>query len=334
MKKAIVTGVGGQDGFYMAEILRKKGYEVIGIVHKKDDQLFSDNEIRIIEVDLRKYDDIYMYIKMEQPDEVYNFAAQSSSIYSWEKTRETFELNLMVPVAILESIRDNCPNCRFFQASSAEIYGKEPVECPQNENTAINPATPYATAKSASGMIIKNFREQYGLFVVNGIFYNHESVRRKESFLPAKIVRTVAAIKMGKTDVLTVGNINSKRDWGSAYDYMEAAWEIMQTEDDGDYVFATGIFHTVREMIELAFKTVGVLIIWKGEGIEEVGIDESTGKIVVRVDKKFYRDYDRSNSLGNPERLLTKVRNVNWTSFENMVEKMTYYFIDKEKKNV
>ncbi len=334
MKKALVTGVGGQDGFYMSELLLEQGYETLGIVHSLKPNACFDNRMTIIPLNIRDYNAVYELVKREKPDEIYNFAAQSSSIYSWDNTRETCELNFMVPVAILESIKDNDLKSRFFQASSAEIFGKDPSEMPQSEKTIIHPATPYATAKSATGMIIENYREHYGVYAVNGILYNHESVRRKESFLPAKISRTVADIKLGLVECLYVGNINSKRDWGYAPDYMEAIWNVMQLEKPDDYIFATGVLHSVREMIELSFKSVGLPILWRGSGKDEVGITDSTGKVVVRIDERFYRDYDRNNSLGNPDKLF---KTIDWrpkTSFEEMISYMTNYFVEKREKNV
>ena len=326
-KKAIVTGAGGQDGFFMTNLLTEKGYRVIGTVWESSDSFDIHKNVEIRRIDLRQYDEIYNLIMEEKPHEVYNFAAQSSSVGSWDKTRETCELNFMVPVAILESIRDNVPKCRFFQASSAEIFGKEPVDFPQNENTINNPHTPYATAKSAAGMMIKNYRDHYGIFAVNGILYNHESVRRKLDFIPAKIAKSVALIKKGELEYISVGNVNSQRDWGYSPDYMEAAWATMQCEKSDDYIFATGIFHTVREMINESFACVGITLSWSGEGVDEVAVDINTGNVVVRIDSSFFRSNDRCRSLGCPDRLKMATGWSPKVSFEDMIRIMTDHYL-------
>lgn len=328
-KKAIVTGVNGQDGYFMAELLVCKGYRVIGTVRKMSDDIDVPTTIDIRELDLRNYDGIYDLIMAEKPDEVYNFAAQSSSIGSWSKTRETCELNFMVPVAILESIRDNVPQCRFFQASSAEVFGKEPVDFPQDENTVNDPLTPYATAKSAAWTIIRNYRDKYGTFAVNGVFYNHESTRRRTDFIPAKITKSVAMIKKGKLDHLAVGNVNSQRDWGYAPDYMEAAWMTLQCDKGDDYVFATGVLHTVREMINESFACAGIVLSWSGEDVDEVAMDKDTGKIVVRIDKQFFRSYDRCRSLGNADKLKSATGWSPKVSFSQMIEIMTHHYMEE-----
>lgn len=328
MKTAVVTGYGGQDGYYMAEVLANNGYHVVATVHDKEEEAFSEN-VEIRRVNIADYNSLYSIIGDIKPDEIYNFAAQSSSIYSWDNTRETFELNLMAPVAILEGIRDYVPNCRFFQASSAEIYGANPKDVPQSENTCFDPQTPYATAKVATADIIRNYRQKYDIFAVNGIFYNHESVRRKESFLPSKIARTVAKIKAGKEDCLYVGNIYSKRDWGYSPDYMYAAWRTLQLDKADDYVFATGVFHTVKEMIEEAFSSVGISLSWHGDGVNEMACTEN-GDVVVRIDPKFYRDYDRCNSIGNANKLYDAIGWRPKTSFNEMISYMTKYFLEVE----
>lgn len=328
MKKAIVTGAGGQDGYYMAALLADKGYNVTGIVHRDDGTNDLKDRINIRELDISDHHAVYELIREIKPDEVYNYAAQSSSIYSWDDTLETCELNFMSVAAILQGIRDHSPECRFFQASSAEIFGRDPVETPQRADTRPHPITPYATAKTASGMLISNYREHYGIFAVSGIFYNHESVRRKQSFLPAKITRTVADIKKGIVDCLYVGNINSERDWGYAPDYMEAAWRTLQLEKADDYVFATGIVHSVREMIEEAFRAVEMPIIWQGEGTDEIGITTDTGRTVVQIDPQFYRSYDRNNSVGDPSKLYEAIQWTPPTSFRDMITDMTQYFVE------
>ena len=328
-KTAIVTGANGQDGFYMTEFLAEKGYRVIGTVRKLANNTDICRDIEVREIDLRHYNEVYDLIQQEKPDEIYNFAAQSSSIGSWDNTRETCELNFMVPVSILESIRDNASNCRFFQASSAEVFGKDPEDYPQTESTTNNPLTPYATAKSATGMIIRNYRDRYGIYAVNGFFYNHESIRRKIDFIPAKITKSVAMIKKGRLDYLAVGNIDSQRDWGYAPDYMEAAWMTMQCDKGDDYVFATGILHTVREMINESFACAGIILSWSGEGVDEVAMDRDTGKIVVRIDKQFFRSYDRCRSLGNADKLKNATGWSPKVSFSKMIEIMTDHYLEE-----
>lgn len=327
MKKAMVTGVTGQDGFYMAKLLSGEGYEVLGLGHRSDRPEDIDSTIHYRYLDIVQDNLLYDIVDQFKPDEIYNFAAQSSSINSWQDTRDTIRRNTMAVAAILESIRDNTPHTKMFQASSAEVFGQTPADVPQKESTLRQPFTPYATAKIATDSLINEYRLHYGIFAVSGILYNHESPRRKSEFLSTKIARTVAEINRHQTECLYVGNLDSRRDWGYAPDYMYAAWRTLQLDKADDYIFATGIQHTVREYIEVAFQSADIQIRWKGVGIDEVGIDDATGRIVVAVDKQYYRDYDRCDSIGNPEKLYNAI---NWrpqTSFEDMVMLITKAFI-------
>ena len=286
-KRAVVSGVTGQDGFLMTEVLLRKGYEVLGISRKQAElPQFKNKDFSLETVDFQDYRSLMGLIKEVQPDEVYNFAAQSSSINSWDDTLNTLELNLMAPAAIMQAIRDYDAKCKLFQALSCEMFGSHPTNVPQNELTGLNPETPYSSAKAGLLYLIKNYREKYGLFLIGAIFYNHESYRRNINFLSAKVAQSVANIKLNKESCLYVGNMDSKRDFGSAIDYMEAAWRVMQLWNGGEYIFATGELHSVREMIELAFKAIHVDIIWKGQGENEIGVTVK-GDVLVRVNPAY-----------------------------------------------
>lgn len=309
-KKALITGITGQDGAYLAELLLEKGYEVHGIKRRTSqintnrvDHLYHDlhdkGEIRFFlhYGDLTDTSNMIRLIQMIQPDEVYNLGAQSHVKVSFEMPEYTGLVDALGTLYILEAIRISGMNIKFYQASSSEMFGA--ALPPQNENTPFHPRSPYAVAKVYAYWITRNYREAYNMFAVNGILFNHESFYRGETFVTKKITRAVVRIVNGLQDSLYLGNLDAKRDWGHAKDYVEAMWMIMQHETPEDFVIATGESHSVREFVELAFDHVGITIGWKGQGVEEVGYDTKTGKNLVFIDPKYFRPAEVDFLLGD-----------------------------------
>lgn len=329
MSKAFITGITGQDGSYLAEFLLEKGYEVHGLVRRSS----IDNTNRISHLlgepkrvtlhygDMTDAGSLNRILYKIEPDEVYNLAAQSHVKVSFDIPQYTGDVNAIGTVILLESIREVNPKIKFYQASSSELFGKV-REIPQNENTPFYPRSPYAVSKLYAYWITVNYRESYDLFACNGILFNHESPRRGETFVTRKITRGIANILRGKIDCLYLGNLDAKRDWGFAGDYVEAMWLILQQEKPDDYVVATGKTHTVREFCELAFKAVGINLIWEGKGLEEKGVDKDTGKVLVRVSKEFFRPAEVDLLLGDPTKAKTKLGWKPRVSFEELVEMM------------
>jgi len=329
MSKAFITGITGQDGSYLAEFLLEKGYEVHGLVRRSS----IDNTNRISHLlgepkrvtlhygDMTDAGSLNRILYKIEPDEVYNLAAQSHVKVSFDIPQYTGDVNAIGTVILLESIREVNPKIKFYQASSSELFGKV-REIPQNENTPFYPRSPYAVSKLYAYWITVNYRESYDLFACNGILFNHESPRRGETFVTRKITRGIANILRGKIDCLYLGNLDAKRDWGFAGDYVEAMWLILQQEKPDDYVVATGETHTVREFCELAFKAVGINLIWEGKGLEEKGVDKDTGKVLVRVSKEFFRPAEVDLLLGDPTKAKTKLGWKPRVSFEELVEMM------------
>lgn len=295
-KKALITGIIGQDGSYLTELLQGKGYEVYGIdKHIKQDLLekYFSKPVVVYEADISDTETMKKLLTSIKPDEIYNLAAQSNVTNSYERPELTAIINAIAPLKILEIIRQNesLKNSRFFQASSCEMFG-DTKECPQNELTPLSPQSPYAISKVFAYSIIKTYRKAYGLFACNGILFNHESPRRPPIFVTRKVIQTVARIKCGLQDVLEVGNLDVQRDWGHARDYVNAMWLMLQQEQPDDYIIATGERHSVRKFIELAFKSVGMQIVWQGKGLDEIGIDQASGKLVVKINKSLFRPLD------------------------------------------
>lgn len=329
MSKAFITGITGQDGSYLAEFLLEKGYEVHGLVRRSS----IDNTNRISHLlgepkrvtlhygDMTDAGSLNRILYKIEPDEVYNLAAQSHVKVSFDIPQYTGDVNAIGTVILLESISEVNPKIKFYQASSSELFGKV-REIPQNENTPFYPRSPYAVSKLYAYWITVNYRESYDLFACNGILFNHESPRRGETFVTRKITRGIANILRGKIDCLYLGNLDAKRDWGFAGDYVEAMWLILQQEKPDDYVVATGETHTVREFCELAFKAVGINLIWEGKGLEEKGVDKDTGKVLVRVSKEFFRPAEVDLLLGDPTKAKTKLGWKPRVSFEELVEMM------------
>ena len=298
-KRALVTGITGQDGSYLAELLLSKGYEVFGMVRRSSsfntgriDHIYQDPHeadvrLRLVYADLADGSSLDQLVKTIQPDEIYNLAAQSHVRVSFDIPEYTSDITGLGCVRLLEAIRETEIRCRFFQASSSEMYGQV-VEIPQTERTPFYPRNPYGCAKAFAHYVTRNYREAYGMFAVNGIMFNHESPRRGETFVTRKITRAVGRIKAGLQDCLYLGNLAARRDWGFAGDYVEAMWLMMQADEPDDYVIATGETHSVREFCELAFELAGLPLTLRGKGLEEIGVD-GAGQIRVRLDPRYFR---------------------------------------------
>ena len=338
MKKALITGVTGQDGSYLAELLLEKGYDVHGIIRRSS----VDFRERIAHLegcpnfhlhygDLCDSSSIFGVIASVRPDEVYNLAAQSHVQVSFDSPEFTADIDATGVLRILEAVRHAglAKTCRIYQASTSELYGKV-EEVPQNEKTPFHPYSPYAVAKQYGFWIVKEYREAYGMFACSGILFNHESERRGETFVTRKITLAAARIAQGKQDKLFLGNLDSLRDWGYAKDYVECMWLILQNKEPEDFVIATGVQHSVREFAQLAFKEAGIEVEFKGTGIDEKGYDKATGKVVVEVSPDFYRPTDVVNLWGDPTKAKTELGwNPAKTSFEELVRLMVKHDMEK-----
>ena len=313
MKKALITGITGQDGSYLAELLLDKGYEVHGIIRRAStfntqriDHIYQDPHEENVRLKLHYGDmtdssNLSRLVEKINPDEIYNLAAQSHVGTSFEIPEYTTDVDAMGTLRLLDAIKESEVECKFYQASTSELYGKV-QEVPQTEETPFYPRSPYAAAKLYAYWIVKNYREAYNLFAVNGILFNHESPRRGKRFVTRKITRAVARITKGKQDKIYLGNMNSKRDWGYAKDYVKMMWMMLQHDTPEDFVIATGETHTVREFVEAAFQHVDVEIEWQGEGVDEKGIDKDTGKVLVEVDPKYFRPTEVDLLIGDPSK--------------------------------
>ncbi len=347
MKKALITGVTGQDGAYLTKLLLKKGYEVHGL--KRRSSIFNTARIDNFYKDLHEEDhkfflhygdltDSSNLIRVVQeiaPDEIYNLAAQSHVKVSFETPEYTADSDGLGTLRLLEAIRilGMEKHTKIYQASTSELFGKV-QEVPQKETTPFYPRSPYAAAKLYAYWITVNYREAYGMFASNGILFNHESELRGETFVTRKITRAAARIALGLQEKTYLGNLNSKRDWGHSEDYVEAMWKILQHDQPDDFVIATGETHSVREFAELAFKEAGIEIEWQGEGINEKGINKNTGKTVIEVDPRYFRPTEVDLLLGDPskaEKILNWHRKV---SFKALVKRMVKYDIEAFKKDI
>lgn len=335
MKKALITGITGQDGSHLTELLLEKGYEVHGIIRRASsintwriNHLYNDSEILNKKLFLH-YGDVTdtlsttTLIKKIQPDEIYNLAAQSHVQVSFEIPEITANIDALGMLKILEAVRalGLTEKTKIYQASTSELYGKV-QETPQSETTPFYPRSPYGVAKLYAFWIVKNYRESYNMFACNGILFNHEGERRGFNFVTRKITIGLSKIKLGMQDVLELGNLDSKRDWGYAKEYVEAMWLMLQQEKPKDFVIATGETHTIREFIEACSKELGVDIEWQGEGIDEIGIDKQTGKTIIKVNPKYFRPAEVELLLGDP----TKAKEIlGWeakTKFEDLAKFM------------
>ena len=311
MKRAIITGITGQDGSYLSELLLEKGYEVHGIIRRHStictqriDHLYDDESLRdrffLHYGDLTDSCNLTSLIQKIQPDEVYNLGAQSHVAVSFEVPEYTAETTGVGTIRLLDAIYQSGVKCKFYQASTSELFGGLPGTAPQDETTPFYPKSPYGAAKLYSYWITVNYRESYDMFACNGILFNHESPRRGETFVTRKITIAVAKILAGHQKKLSLGNLNAKRDWGYAGDYVEGMWRIMQQDKPGDYVLATNETHTVREFVECAFREAGVEIEWQGEGVDEKGYDKKTGRLLVDVNPRYFRPAEVELLWGNP----------------------------------
>ncbi len=331
MKTALITGITGQDGSYLAELLLSKGYDVHGTIRRSSvdyreriAHLEGQPNFHLHYADLGDSMSLIQVMNKVRPDEVYNLAAQSHVQVSFDSPEFTADVDATGVLRILEAIRQAglAETCRMYQASTSELYGKV-EEVPQNENTPFHPYSPYAVAKQYGYWIVREYREAYGMFCCNGILFNHESERRGETFVTRKISLAAARIRQGKQEKLYLGNLSSLRDWGYAKDYVECMWLILQNERPDDYVIATGVQHSVREFCQLAFREAGIELEFVGEGAEEKGVDKATGRVLVEVSPDFYRPTDVVNLWGDP----TKAKAVlGWdpqkTTFEELVRIM------------
>ena len=339
-KKALITGVTGQDGSYLAELLLEKGYEVHGMVRRSSvekreriDHLEGNPNFTVHYGDLSDSLSLVRLIGSIKPDEIYNLAAQSHVGVSFDVPEYTADVVATGVLRVLEAVRI-CgleKTCRIYQASTSELYGKV-EEVPQRETTPFHPYSPYAVAKQYGFWIVKEYREAYNMFCCNGILFNHESERRGETFVTRKISLAAARIAQGKQDVLYLGNLSSLRDWGYAKDYVECMWLILQNDKPEDFVIATGEQHSVREFCEHAFREAGIELEFKGEGMDEVGIDKATGKTVIKVSPEFYRPTDVVNLWGDPAKAKTELGwNPTKTTFEELVKIMVAHEMELVK---
>jgi len=326
MKKALITGVTGQDGSYLAELLLEKGYEVYGVMRRKSIVDYGNVEhikdkIHFIYADMTDVASLINAMQISQADEVYNLAAQSFVATSWEQPLATADIDALGVTNMLEAIRTVKPEAHFYQASTSEMFGKV-QEMPQTEKTPFYPRSPYGVAKLYGHWITKNYRESYDMYACSGILFNHESERRGLEFVTRKITDAVARIKLGVQDHLELGSMDAKRDWGHAKDYVRAMWLMLQQEQADDYVIATNETRTVREFVETAFAHVGIEVEWKGSGVNEIGVDKNTGKTIVTVNPRFFRPAEVEVLLGNPAKADKELGWVREITFSELVKRM------------
>ncbi|MDK0893265.1 GDP-mannose 4,6-dehydratase [Clostridium perfringens] len=343
MKKvALITGITGQDGSYLTELLLEKGYEVHGIIRRHSsintsriDHLFENPEIGNKSLflhygDLTDSSNLNRLIEKIRPNEIYNLAAQSHVAVSFEVPEYTAEVTGVGTLRLLDAIRETGLNCKFYQASTSELFGGLPDTAPQSEKTPFYPKSPYGVAKLYSYWITVNYRESYDLFACNGVLFNHESPRRGETFVTRKITMAVASIMAGKQEKLSLGNLDAKRDWGFAGDYVEGMWRILQQEKPQDYVLATNETHTVREFVELAFAEVGIEIEWKGKGVEEKVYDKVTGRLLVDVNPRYFRPAEVELLWGDSTKAEKELGWERKVSFKGLVSMM----VDSDMKEI
>ena len=326
MKNALITGITGQDGSYLAELLLEKGYNVYGIMRRKSVVDYGNVEhikdkIHFIYADMTDVISLINAMRISQADEVYNLAAQSFVATSWEQPIATADIDAIGVTNMLEAIRTVKPSAHFDQASTSEMFGLV-QEMPQTEKTPFYPRSPYGVAKLYGHWITKNYRESYGLYACSGILFNHESERRGKEFVTRKITDAVARIKQGVQEYMELGNMDSKRDWGHSKDYVRAMWLMLQQETPDDYVIATNETRTVREFVETAFAHVGIQVKWQGEGVDEVGINAENGQVIVKVNKKFFRPAEVDVLLGNPAKAEEKLGWTREIPFAELVTRM------------
>ncbi len=328
MKKALITGITGQDGSYLAEFLLERGYTVHGLVRRSSSpnldrigHLASGDSFFLHEGDLSDSSSLKRIVDLVQPDEVYNLGAMSHVKVSFDVPEYTADIDGVGVLRLLEAIRTSCPQARFYQASTSELYGKV-KEIPQSETTPFHPRSPYGVAKLYAYWAVINYREAYGMYACNGILFNHESPRRGETFVSRKITLAVARIKMGLQDRLTLGNLDAKRDWGYARDFVEGMWLMLQQDIPEDYVLATGQTTTVRDFVELSFREIGIEMRWEGSGVEEKGFDRETGELLVEVSPEFFRPAEVDLLIGDPSKAKQKLGWISKTPLQELVHIM------------
>ncbi len=336
MKKALITGITGQDGSYLAELLLEKGYEVHGIIRRSSsfstgriDHIFE--KLKLHYGDLGDATSVSRLVELIQPDEIYNLGAQSHVRVSFDIPEFTSDIDALGTLRLLDAIRNYKPDAKFYQASSSEMYGLV-QEVPQTEQTPFYPRSPYGCAKLYSFWITKNYRESYNMFAANGILFNHESPRRGETFVTRKITQALARIKLGTQDVLKLGNMYAKRDWGYAKDYVEAMWMMLQHNTPEDYVIATNETHTVKEFLTESAKILDMDIVWSGEGVDEKGTDTKTGKVIVEIDPRYFRPAEVDLLIGDATKAKKEIGWTPKTTFKELVKIMTEADYDAEKK--
>jgi len=336
-KVAFITGVTGQDGSYLAEFLLAKGYAVHGIVRRSSvmtfqrvDHLNDNPDFHMYYGDLTDSSNLHSLLLKVSPDEVYNLGAQSHVAVSFEVPEYTAEVDAVGTIRLLNAIKDVGLKCKFYQASTSELFGGVPGTEPQGELTPFYPKSPYSAAKLYSYWVTINYRESYGLYACNGILFNHESPRRGETFVTKKITKGVAAIKKGKQEKISLGNLNAKRDWGHAKDYVEAMWMMLQLPEPKDFVIATGETHSIRKFAELAFQYIDIEIQWKGEGKDEIGINADTNEVLIDINPRYYRPAEVEVLQGD----ITKAKaELNWTpkiTLKELVDEMVQYDLDHD----
>lgn len=337
MKKAFITGVTGQDGSYLAESLLAKGYQVHAILRRSSvfttqriDHILEHERFKTYHGDLTDSSNLHTLISKIEPDEVYNLGAQSHVGVSFEVPEYTAEVDALGTIRLLDAIKDLGMKPRFYQASTSELFGGLPETAPQSERTPFYPKSPYGVAKLYAYWMTVNYREAYGLFACNGILFNHESPRRGETFVTKKITKAVARISQGRQELLSLGNLDAKRDWGYAKDYAEAMWLMLQQDTPDDYVIASGETYTVRQFVDMAFSEVGVSLDWVGAGVDERGIDRQTGKVRVIVDPRYFRPAEVDLLWGDPSKAAAKFGWQAKTPIRELVRIMVNYDLRNE----
>tara|TARA_B100000686_G_scaffold297572_1_gene329953 strand:+ start:4412 stop:5422 length:1011 start_codon:yes stop_codon:yes gene_type:complete len=334
MKKALITGITGQDGAYLSQLLLKKGYKVYGTARRSASENFwrleylgIKEKINLIDFDLLEVSNIQKVIESIKPNEVYNLAAQSFVPTSFELPILTTDINSLGALRILDTIKNFDPSTRFYQASTSEMFGKV-QDIPQTENTKFYPRSPYGVSKLYSHFITINYRESYNLFACSGILFNHESPLRGNEFVTKKITKSLSKIKKGEFDCMKIGNIDAKRDWGFAGDYVEAMWLMLNSKKADDYVISTGFYHSVKDFIDMAIKHLGMKTEWKGKGINSKLINKKNGKTIVKVDKKFFRPAEVEQLLGDSSKAKKQLKWKPKVSFSTLVEMMVKFDLD------
>ena len=337
MKKAFITGVSGQDGSYLAEFLLDKGYEVHAIQRRgsvftsqRIEHLFDNPRFFTYYGDLTDSSNLHTLLSRIEPDEVYNLGAQSHVAVSFEVPEYTAEVVGVGAIRLLDVITSLPNPPRFYQASTSELFGGLPETAPQNEETPFYPKSPYGAAKLYAYWVTVNYRESYNLYACNGILFNHESPRRGETFVTKKITRAVANIAKGRQETLKLGNLYAKRDWGYAKDYVEAMWLMLQQEEPRDYVIATGKTYTVKDFVEMAFAEIGVELEWRGEGVDEIGVDKASGTVRVQIDPRYFRPAEVDLLLGDPTKANEELGWKAATSLEELVGIMVRYDMEND----